>query len=63
MRRPIPVWGFPTGYNPNLMGDRCERCRQNDNWVGRTTQVPDLVAWSCRCFAQQDQQNNSEIPD
>lgn len=45
MRRPV-VWGFPADYNPNLMGDRCEICR-NIQWRAHPTEHPDLFAWSC----------------
>lgn len=43
-----PVWGFPIGYDPNLMGDRCEICRAI-NWQPRP--IPDAVAWTCRACA------------
>lgn len=45
------VWGFPRGYDPNLMGDACERCRRTDNWEGRAVPGRDFNAWSCRCTA------------
>lgn len=56
--RRSPVWGFPAGYNPNQMGDRCDICRAID-WSNRPTKLPDLIAWSCnRC-----PQLPSSIPD
>lgn len=45
-QRPPVVWGFPAGYSPNAMHDRCEVCR-NIQWQARPTESPDLFAWSC----------------
>lgn len=47
-RQRIPVvWGFPTGYDPNLMGDRCDVCRHTDSWISQPTKLPNTLAWSC----------------
>lgn len=60
MPRPPPVWGFPRGYNPNLMGDLCDRCGGGD-WLSRELPRPpqppwDGRAWVCvKCMVRRDQ--------
>lgn len=57
--RRIPVWGFPRGYNPNLMGDACAICRSATRWEGRAVEGEDLVAWTCGCCLP----GSNRIPD
>lgn len=44
--RASPVWGFPNGYDPNEMADRCDICRAI-NWKPRPVVGQNLTAWSC----------------
>lgn len=50
--RPIPVWGFPIGYNPNRMNEICERCRRTGLWQGRVVPDQPFMAWTCQCSTQ-----------
>lgn len=63
--RPLQVWGFPAGYDPNLMGDRCELCRTS-NWLEhklpRHPTFGDMgSAWTCAACATPPPKTN-EIP-
>lgn len=52
MPRNTPVWGFPPGYNPNAMNDRCELCHRTDRWVGKPVPGQDVHAWICSACSQ-----------
>lgn len=56
-RRPV-VWRFPHGYNPNLMGEVCDRCQRSDRWQGRPIPRQNFTAWTCTC----SQTSYPEIP-
>lgn len=56
MRRPLPVWGFPNHYNPNLMGEVCQDCGSAVDWMPRPISGQDFTAWTClRCAIRRDQ--------
>lgn len=66
MPRPLPVWGFPNHYNPNLMGEVCDRCGQEGSWLPRPIEGQNFTAWTCaKCILLQDrpQQRRLEIPE
>lgn len=65
MPRPLPVWGFPNGYNPNLMGDVCEVCRASQ-WLPRPIPGQDCTAWTCAActlLPQPSMRPSGQIPD
>lgn len=59
-QQPPVVWGFPNHYNPNLMGEVCERCRAS-NWLPRLIPGQDFTAWTCTACTLPPSQ--TEIPD